>query len=236
MEIAGCRALVVGASGVLGGALARALTERGSKVALAGRNPAALADVAVPCRGAPVRAFDAYDLDAVAGLPRWAADRLGGLDLVMSAVGVAAFSDAAELPDAVAEHLMTVNALAPMALLRGALPLLGPGGTAAAITGVVADRPQAFMADYSASKAALSAWLRAVRREQRPRLVRVLEVSLPHLDTGFADRAVLGTPLRLPPGADLGATVDHVLTALADETEAIRPGADGALADERRAR
>ncbi|MFJ5292831.1 SDR family NAD(P)-dependent oxidoreductase [Streptomyces sp. NPDC088348] len=236
MEIAGCRALVVGATGVIGGAFARALAAQGAVIAVAGREARALDAVAAHCRNAPARTFDAYDLDSVADLPRWAADRLSGLDLVMSAMGVAAFSDASDLPDEVAEHLMTVNALAPMSLLRGALPLLGPGGTVAAITGVVAERPQPFMADYSASKAALAAWLRAVRREQRARHVRVLEVSLSHLDTGFARRAVRGTPPPLPAGADFAATIEHVVAAVADGTEAVRCGADGALVNEGRAR
>ncbi|MFE4703360.1 hypothetical protein ACWCPD_25075 [Streptomyces sp. NPDC001935] len=52
----------------------------------------------------------------------WAADRLGGLDGVVVCVGGAAFAPAESVSDAVAEHLFTVNALAPMAFPPAALP------------------------------------------------------------------------------------------------------------------
>ncbi|WP_327287578.1 SDR family NAD(P)-dependent oxidoreductase [Streptomyces sp. NBC_01198] len=236
MELDGCRALVVGATGVIGGALAQALLGRGAAVALAGRDRTALDAVASRCGDAPAATFDAYDLAAVARLPGWAADRLGGLDLVVCAIGTVAFGEACRTTDAVAEHLVTVNALAPAALARGALPLLEAGGTFAAITGVVAEHPQPLMADYSASKAALAAWLRAVRREQRGRRVRVLDICLPHLDTGFADRAVHGTPPSLPPGADFDQAVARIVAALANGAESVRPGADGTLVAEGHAR
>ncbi|WP_328907650.1 SDR family NAD(P)-dependent oxidoreductase [Streptomyces sp. NBC_00234] len=235
MEINGARVLVVGASGVIGGLLAEGLTHRGATVALAGRDRARLMEAARRCGSAHVRTFDACDGDACAGLPKWAADELGGLDAVVAAMGVVAFGRAEDVDDAVAEYLMTVNALAPAGIVRAALPLLGEGGAVVAVTGVVAEHPQAGMADYGAAKAALAAWLGALRRENRRGPV-VLEARLAHLDTGFADRPVMGSAPALPPGGDLGRAVATVLEAIASGAALVRPGPEGSLVMEPRIR
>ncbi|MCD0480863.1 SDR family NAD(P)-dependent oxidoreductase [Streptacidiphilus sp. ASG 303] len=228
MEVRGARVLVVGATGVIGGAIAAALAARGASLAVAGRDEARLARAAERFGGCPARRCEAYDLDGCAALGAWAAEGLSGLDGVVVTVGSAAFGKAARTPDAVAEHLATVNALAPMAVLRGALDVLGPGSAVGAVTGVVAERPQPGMADYSASKAMLSAWLDAVRREQRAR-TSVLDARLPHLDTGFAGRAVAGEPPRMPAGADLDAVVAAVVRGLETGAGVCRPGPGGRM-------
>ncbi|MEU6737256.1 SDR family NAD(P)-dependent oxidoreductase [Streptomyces physcomitrii] len=235
MELDGARVLVAGATGVLGGALTAELAARGARPALAGRDPERLARAARRYPGAPVLLFDAYDPASCARAVAEAAAGLGGLDAVVTAFGAVAFGPAAEAGDEVAEHLMAVNALAPAAFFRAALPLLAPGSVLAALTGVVAQVPQAGMADYSASKAALAAWLGAVRREARTAGVRVLDVRPGHLDTGFADRAVAGTPPPLPAGGDPLRTVAAVAEAMAADAELVRTAPDGAPVVERRA-
>ncbi|MDF3301483.1 SDR family NAD(P)-dependent oxidoreductase [Streptomyces tropicalis] len=229
MDVRGARILVPGASGALGGALVGLLHGRGATVAVAGRDRAALDRLAAAHGGLPARQFDAYDLDACAGTVRWAAERLGGLDAVVVCVGVAAFGPADAVGDAVAEHLVTVNALAPIAFLRAALTVVPPGGVLAAVTGMVARTPVAGMADYSAAKAALSAWLSAVRRERRRSGVGVLEIRLPHLDTGFAGRAVAGRPGALPDGLPVERAVDAIVGALESGGRLVRSGDGGTL-------
>ncbi|MFI8327307.1 SDR family NAD(P)-dependent oxidoreductase [Streptomyces sp. NPDC085529] len=211
--IAGARVLVVGATGEIGGLAARSLHRRGAAVALAGRDARRLAERSRRSGACPHRVFDAYDLDGCEGLAAWAVRSLGGLDRVVVAVGVAGFGSAEHVGEAAAEHLMTVNALAPMAVVRGALPLLEAGGAVAVVTGAVVDAPPRGMADYAAAKAALATWLGVVGREQRTRGVRVLDVRMPHLDGGFAARAVTGSAPALPPGADPVATVERLLVA-----------------------
>ncbi|MER5402108.1 SDR family oxidoreductase [Streptomyces sp. NPDC002599] len=233
MRISCARILVPGATGALGAALALRLHEQGAAVAVAGRDRASLARVSQACGGAPACAFDAYDLEQCARTVTWASLELGGLDGVVVCVGSAAFGPPESVSDAVAEHLLTVNALTPMAFLRAALPLIRPGGVIAAITGVVADSPPAGMADYSASKAALATWLRAVRREQRASGVTVLEIRLPHVDTGFASRAVLGTPPVLPAGLPVAEAADAIVAALAAGARLVKPGRDATLDVER---
>ncbi|MFJ6730486.1 SDR family NAD(P)-dependent oxidoreductase [Streptomyces sp. NPDC091281] len=214
MKAEGARILLPGASGVIGAALARRLHTEGARLALAGRDPAALARVSAETGGPPTRRFDAYDLESCAATVPWAAERLDGLDAVVVCVGVAGFGPAQEVGDDIAEHLFTVNALAPMAFLRAALPVVPPEGALAAVTGVVVDAAPAGMADYTASKAALAGWLTALRRERRRSGPAVLDVRLPHTETGFADRAVTGRAPALPPGRTVEEAVDLLMEAL----------------------
>ncbi|SCX51936.1 Short-chain dehydrogenase [Klenkia marina] len=214
MEIQGARVWVAGATGVLGGALARELAAAGARVALGGRDADRLAALADELGGAPTQVLDVVDVESGRAAVTAAAEALGGLDAVVVASGVVAFGPAADADDAVVEELFAVNTLGPMSMVRGALPHLADGGAVVLLSAIVADAPTLQMAEYSASKAALSAWASVLRRELRPRRVAVLDVKPPHVDTGLVHRALAGTPPRLPAGFDQRAVVDAVLAGL----------------------
>ena len=216
MDIQDSRVLVVGASGVLGGALARALHDRGARVVAAGRDEQRTTTVASALGTTPLT-LDVVDVDACAATVAAAVDQLGGLDLLLVTVGVAGFGPAAELEEAVAEELFAVDVLGPIALVRAAVPhLRESGGTAAVMSAVLADLPTAGMADYSAAKAALSTWLTVLRREER-RTMKVLDIRPPHLDTGLETRALAGEPPRLPAPRPAGEVVDLVVRAIEED-------------------
>ncbi|MFI6654792.1 SDR family NAD(P)-dependent oxidoreductase [Streptomyces sp. NPDC050523] len=229
MDLQGARILVPGATGGIGGALAVRLHALGARLALAGRDLDTLGRVSAACAAAPVRTFDAWDLGSCGRTVEWAAAELGGLDGVVVCVGVAAFGPACEVDEAVSEHLATVNALAPMAFLRAATAHVSRGGVLAAVTGIVAEAAPAGMADYAAAKAALATWLTAVRRERRRDGVAVLDVNLPHMETGFAHRAVSGEPPPLPKGLPVARAADAIAEALSSGARLIRPGSGGEL-------
>jgi NAD(P)-dependent dehydrogenase (short-subunit alcohol dehydrogenase family) len=213
MQLDGVRALVCGATGVLGGHIARALVDAGATVAVAGRDPERLAAIAEVCGTAPLT-FDVVDADSCTRTVDQAATALGGLDLLVVATGVAGFGPATGADAAVVEELFAVNALGPMSLVRAAAPHLTRGGAVAVLSAVLADVPTAGMAEYGASKSALAAWLEVLRRENR-RAFRVIDIRPPHLDTGLVDRALAGRPPKLPPGFP----IEELLTAI---IEAIR--------------
>ena len=205
---------VVGATGVLGGALARALADAGARVALSGRDAGRLAALAEELGGVPTSTVDAVDVESGRAAAAAAAQALGGLDAVVVAAGVVAFGPAAEADDAVVEELFAVNTLAPMSLVRAVLPRLTDGGAVVLLSAIVADAPTLQMAEYSASKAALSAWASVLRRELRSRQLTVLDVEPPHVETGLVGRALAGAPPRLPAGFDQQAVVAAVLAGM----------------------
>lgn len=215
MDLRGARVLVAGSTGVLGAKIARALHRQGAQLVLAGRDHDALAALSMELDDAPVQLFDALEgLIGAKQVVDAAADSLGGLDMIVVAIGVAAFGPVGSTDEARTQHLITVNTLAPMALIRAALPYMEHGGTVAALSAVLADYPTAHMASYSAGKAALSAWLVAVRHEHRGQGLTVFDIWPPHLDTGLVDRALGGSPPTMPAPADTDAVVEQIVSGL----------------------
>ncbi|MDQ3104145.1 MAG: SDR family oxidoreductase [Actinomycetota bacterium] len=219
MQLDGARALVCGATGVLGGQIARELVDAGATVMAAGRDSDRLAAIASTCGTAPLT-FDVIDADSCKRTVDQAVTAVGGLDLLVVATGVAAFGPATEADAAVVEELFAVNALGPMSLIRAAAPHLPQGGAVAVLSAVLADLPTAGMAEYSASKSALAAWLEVLRRENR-RSFRVLDIRPPHLDTGLADRALAGHPPKLPSGFPIGELVAAIIKAIRGDAREI---------------
>ncbi len=212
MELKGARVLVVGSTGVLGQLLTQALVEAGARVAVTGRDPERLASVAAGAEAS--FQLDVLDVAACRDVVRRAAEALGGLDGLVVATGVAGFGPATETPDEVTEELFAVNTLGPMALCAEAVPLMGSGGAIAVLSAILADAPMAGMAAYSASKAALTGYLAALRREVRRQGLSVLDVRPPHMDTGLADRAIAGEPPKLPAGHDPAELVTALLEGI----------------------
>ena len=123
--------------------------------------------------------------------------KFGRLDVIVNNAG------AIEMDDGAAHLNHTVNVAAPMALLTAALPHLGAGATVINISSVNATLPAKGAAAYSASKAALNLWTRAMAKELGPRGIRVNAVApgaieraesprSPELVRTFADMTALG--------------------------------------------
>lgn len=217
MELTQKRFLVAGATGELGGRLTTGLVDAGAQVAVAGRDAGAL-DALSARLGAPAVALDLEaDGPAIGDAVRSATEALGGLDGLVVASGAVAFGPAADLDPAVEARLMQINALGPMALIGAALPVLTRPGAIVALSAVVADHPTAGMAAYTASKAALSGYLTAMRREERRDGLVVLDVKPQHIETGFATRALAGSPPPLGTGADPDEIVAAILDAVRED-------------------
>ena len=214
-ELAGKTILVVGATGALGSRLAARLSEAGATLVLTGTDRARLDALPVPGRR--------FVVDLAAGAeeaPALAAEASGGLDGVVIAAGVVAFGPAAELDAATVARLFAVNATGPVALIAAALPLLAESATEGrepfvlTISGVVAESPTAGLAAYSASKAALAAFMAAASREARRGGVRLLDARPGHTETGLVTRAIAGKTPAFPAGLDPDAVVDRMLVAI----------------------
>lgn len=219
MELTDKRFLVAGASGQLGSRFARGLRERGARVGLTARDPGSIGDLAEELGGHAI-ALEITDPDSRTTAVESAAEKLGGLDGLIVATGAVAFGLSGEIDPAIEARLIEINATGPMGLIAAAVPKLEEGGAIVVLSAVVADFPTARMAAYSASKAGLSAYVSAVRRERRKNLSAVLDVRPGHMETGFSDRALEGDVPKMPAGEDPDALVNAAIEALiADKRE-----------------
>ena len=209
--------IVVGATGGLGLPVSRSLAEAGCRLVLVSRDPDRARALGVPgvAVGVDVRKPGAAD-----SIVRAAQEAHGGIDGIVYAAGAVAFGAVDEVPDDVMIDLFTLNTLAPIRLLRAALPDLRASAAAgrepfvAHVSAVVAEQPQPGMAAYSASKAALAAFDAAAARELRRGGIRVIDMRPPHTETGLAERPLHGTAPALPTGLDPQAVADRIVTAL----------------------
>jgi len=212
-DLHGASIAVVGASGGLGGGIARELAERGARLTLVGRDRGRLESQAIP--GATLVAADLRDAEssrAIVGAALAANDRLDG---IVNAAGVVAFGSLAETDDEVIEDLFLTNVLGPLWLMRAAIPALTESrGFIANISAVVAEQPLPGMAAYAASKAALTAADRALTRELRAAGITVTDARPPHTETGLADRPIAGVAPRLKEGLQPDAVARRIVAAI----------------------
>lgn len=217
-DLSGKAFLVVGATGALGSRIARLLADRGADVTVSGRSDHALISLGID--GAHAVAADLREPDAPRQAVAAAVERHGRLDGMVIAAGVVAFGPVTDVDDDTVDDLLLVDFLAPLRLIRAALPVLERGGVILGISAVVAEKPLANMAVYSAAKAATAALFTAVRGEARRRKIRVVDVRPPHTETGLAGRAIAGEAPKLPTGLDPDAVAARIVEALlGDETD-----------------
>ena len=227
-RIDGSRALVIGATGVLGTLVAERLRAGGARLALSARDEARLAEHAASDARIAV---DLTDENAPEEIVRRANEELGGLDVIVLAAGVVGFDSVAATADADLETLFTVNALAPMRIVSSAVPALRESAEAGrepvvlALTGIVAELPTAGLASYSASKAALAAYLTAAGRELRRSGIRLLDARPGHTETGLAGRPLFGTAPKFPQGHDPAVVADRLVRAIAEGEATLPPSA-----------
>ncbi len=204
---------VIGATGALGSIISRELADRGAKVLLVGRSEERLRNVGVD--EATIVVADLTDAEAGGAIVDAAKEAHGRLDGVINAAGVVAFGPLADTEDAVIEELFMTNVIGPLWLLRRVTPMLADSkGFVVNISAVVAEKPMAGMATYSATKAALTAADQAMGRELRRSGVDIFDVRPPHTETGLVSRAVAGKAPKLPKGLAPEVTARRIIEAI----------------------
>ena len=218
VDLSGRSVLVTGAAGGLGRLISRGLADAGAKLTLVGRDEASLRNLGLD--GAAVASVDLTTPDGPERAVQAAVQAHGGLGGVVHAAGVVAFGPVAEVDDDTVDELFLLNALAPLRLLRAAAaPLTEAAAThgdafLVTISGVVAEKPAAHMAAYSASKAASWALASAATGELRRAKVRVLDARPPHTETGLATHPVAGNAPRLPRGLEPADVAARIVAAI----------------------
>ena len=125
ISLEGKVAIVTGASGGIGAAVARQLSEQGVKLGLASRSGSdlGLADaVALPC--------DVRDPDQLDALTEATVDRFGRLDILVANAGVGAYGPFLDLSPEFLDEMIDVNLKGTIYAVRAALPYLIESGEA----------------------------------------------------------------------------------------------------------
>lgn len=181
-------ALVTGASSGIGRAVSLKLAGRGARVALVARSAERLEALARELGSARAAAFpaDVTDRAALAALPARVVDRFGRLDFLVNNAGVNRRGAVRERTSAELVEILETNLVAPVLLTHAALPHLCRGGVVVNVASLAGKVPVPHEATYSASKAGLRAFGRALGEEERAHAgVRVCAVCPGPVDTGF---------------------------------------------------
>ncbi|WP_296766424.1 3-oxoacyl-[acyl-carrier-protein] reductase [Sediminimonas sp.] len=167
-DLTGKCALVTGASGGIGGAIARALHGAGATVALSGTRVAPLKELAselgarahvVPC--------DLSDAAAVDALPKQAAEAMGGLDILVNNAGITRDQVFMRMSDDDWQSVLDVNLTATMRLCRAVVrPMMkARWGRIVNISSVVGATGNPGQANYAAAKAGMVGMTKSIAAE-----------------------------------------------------------------------
>jgi 3-oxoacyl-[acyl-carrier protein] reductase len=167
-DLAGKCALVTGASGGIGAAIARRLARQGAVVCLSGTRKAALEDLAREIgQDVHVCPADLSTPDGPQTLVDAAAAAMGALDILVSNAGVTRDTLVMRMTDEDLEKVLAINLTAAFRLTRASLRIMMKKrwGRIIAVTSVVGTTGNAGQANYAASKAGLTGFVKAVAQE-----------------------------------------------------------------------
>jgi len=189
-DLTGKRALVTGATGGIGGAVAKALHGQGASVAISGTRaekldalPKELKDRVFP---APC---NLSDLEAVDALPKQASEAMGGLDIVVSNAGVTCDMLMMMMKPAMWDEVIKVNLTAYFRLAKASLRGMTKQrfGRIIGVTSVVGVMGNAGQANYAASKAGMIAMSKSLAQEIASRNVTVNCIAPGFIATAMTD-------------------------------------------------
>jgi 3-oxoacyl-[acyl-carrier protein] reductase len=221
-DLAGSTALVTGATGGLGGAIARTLRARGARVALSATRRDVLDALAAELGGdCPVLPCDLGDRAEVEALAASAEAAMGSLDILVNNAGITRDGLAVRLKDEDWDRVLAVDLTAGFVLARAALKgmMKRRHGRIIGITSVVGVTGNAGQSNYAAAKAGMIGLSKAMAAEVATRGITVNCVAPGFIESPMTDAlnekqraAILGTvPAgRLGRGDEIAAAVAYL--------------------------
>lgn len=221
-DLTGMTALVTGASGGIGSAIARALAGQGARLAVSGSNAEKLEAFRAELGGDHValacNLSDGAEVDQL--VPR-AVEALGKLDILVNNAGVTRDNLAMRMKDDEWDQVIRVNLEAAFRLCRAAAkPMMKARfGRIVSITSVVGTTGNPGQANYAASKAGLVGMSKALGQELASRGITVNCVAPGFIRSAMTDvlpdaqKAALLTKIPagdLGEGEDIGAAVVYL--------------------------
>ncbi len=189
-DLTGKFALVTGASGGIGAAIARQLHGRGATVGLSGTREEALQDVAKSLKErVHVLPCNLSDAAAVDGLISAAEGAMGQLDILVNNAGLTRDGLAMRMKDEDWDIVMDVNLKAAFKLSRNALRgmMKRRFGRIIGITSIVGVTGNPGQANYAASKAGMIGMSKSLAQEVASRGITVNCIAPGFIETAMTD-------------------------------------------------
>jgi 3-oxoacyl-[acyl-carrier protein] reductase len=187
--LAGCGALVTGASGGIGAAIARRLHALGAEVVLSGRREAELATIAATLGGRAHVVPGDLAAEGTADALVAAAEAIAPLEALVSNAGITRDTLALRMKDADWDLVLATNLTATFKLARAALKgmVRRRSGRIVAIGSVVGTTGNAGQASYAAAKAGLTGLVKSLAAEVAGRGITVNCVAPGMIATAMTD-------------------------------------------------
>ncbi|MEK6205708.1 MAG: 3-oxoacyl-[acyl-carrier-protein] reductase [Amylibacter sp.] len=167
-DLTGKKALVTGASGGIGGAIARGLHSQGASVALSGTRVDPLKALAAELGDrAFVTPCNLSDKEAVLALAGQASDAMGGLDILVNNAGITRDNIFMRMSDEEWQQVIDVNLSSTMRLMKSVMrPMMKQRfGRIINITSIVGVTGNAGQVNYAASKAGIIGMTKSYAQE-----------------------------------------------------------------------
>jgi len=190
-DLTGKTALVTGASGGIGGAIAQALHAAGATVALSGTRTAPLQALAASLGSrAHVLTCDLSDPASVEALPRAAAAAMGSVDILVNNAGITRDNLFMRMSDEEWQSVIDVNLTSSFRLCRGVLRgmLKARWGRIVSISSVVGATGNPGQGNYAASKAGMVGMSKSLAAEVASRNITVNCVAPGFITTAMTDK------------------------------------------------
>lgn len=227
-DLTGKNALITGASGGIGGGIAEALHAAGATVALSGTREAPLKELADKLgERAYVVPANLSDSEAVAALPKTAAEAMGSVDILVNNAGITRDNLFMRMSDEEWRQVLDVNLTSVFQLSRGVLRgmMKARWGRIVNITSVVGTTGNPGQGNYAAAKAGLVGMSKSLAYEVASRGITVNCVAPGFIETAMTDKltdeqkskiltqipaGAMGTP------ADIAAAVTYLASPAAN--------------------
>ncbi|MEM7437963.1 MAG: 3-oxoacyl-[acyl-carrier-protein] reductase [Pseudomonadota bacterium] len=221
-DLTGKFALVTGASGGIGGAIATALHAQGATVAISGTRTGPLEELAAALgERVHVTPANLSDAEAVTALPAQATEAMGGLDILVNNAGVTRDNLFMRMSDDEWQTVIDINLTSTMRLMKAVMrPMMKKKwGRIINITSVVGVTGNAGQVNYAASKAGMIGMTKSYAQEIATRGITANCVAPGLIETAMTadlpdavkEKTIGSIPTgRMGSGADIASAVTYL--------------------------